>query len=213
MNFLHRDLGTIVEDDLRSLIENRVPETKHIEYKAAFNDLSEADKKVELLADLTSFANTDGGVLFVGISTKDGLPLDLKGLPVSEFDGARNRVEQILDNGVEPRIYHEIKEIPIGSDGKAVMAIRVRRSWNQPHRVVAEKSNRFCARNSGGKYDMDVEHCVWTIRNGGAANSRRAHAIDGSPAGWCSERSRAEAACAVRVRHSVLGNGPREPSG
>ncbi len=62
-------------------------EGKIIEYKEALPGDSDKDKR-EFLADVSSFANTAGGVLYLGIREDSGVPVELTGLPVGQVDDA-----------------------------------------------------------------------------------------------------------------------------
>jgi hypothetical protein len=50
----------------------------------------------------------------------------------------------------------QIKVIPIKAGGN-ILLIRVPRSYNPPHRIVRQNSNRFWARSSAGKFEPDVD--------------------------------------------------------
>ena len=42
------------------------------------------------------------------------------------------------------------------NNGNPVIVLRIPRSWTAPHMVLHRGVTRFCGRNSGGKYDLDV---------------------------------------------------------
>ena len=66
-------------------------------------------------------------------------------------------MEQIARGGIEPRISGlRMKAVPLAAGGQ-VLALRVPRSWNPPHPVVAQNSNRFYARHSAGVHEPNVE--------------------------------------------------------
>jgi hypothetical protein len=152
MALLHRELGSITVDDLQALVDNAVPESKHLDYKLQV-DLSK-EQRESVLADLSSFANADGGDLVVGVASSEGLPINIVGVPVVDFDQWRNRLEQILELGVSPRINYHVHAVPVSQD-KLVAIVRVQRSWNPPHRV--ESNSRFYMRTSGRRHVMDLD--------------------------------------------------------
>ena len=88
------------KSDLLSLIEDRVPEGKNIEYKSALPNNSDRDKK-EFLADVSAFSNSSGGYILFGIFEKSGLPVDLKGLGDIDIDAAILRFENFLRDGMK----------------------------------------------------------------------------------------------------------------
>lgn len=148
-------INDITEAHLARLIEAAVPERQELDYKRDRYGRSDADKK-EFLADISSFANTAGGHIVIGMAEDGGEPTDLVGVD-GDVDAEKQRLESIAHNGLEPPLHGlRIASVPINA-GKHAIVIRVPRSWNPPHRVVAHGSNRFWARNSGGKYEPKVE--------------------------------------------------------
>jgi predicted HTH transcriptional regulator len=64
------NVDQISETDLRSLTETGVPEGIAMDYKRASYGNSDADTR-EFLKDVSSFANTAGGHLILGIEEAD----------------------------------------------------------------------------------------------------------------------------------------------
>jgi hypothetical protein len=147
-------LEDITEGDLVALIENEVREGRTIDYKRELPGGNDASKK-EFLADVSSFANTSGGDLIFGMDEVEALPTEIVGLQSGDLDKERQRLESIMASGLEPRIRYEIRDVNC-DDGKRVLILRIDRSWSGPHRVVFQQSDRFCGRNSSGKYSLDV---------------------------------------------------------
>ena len=140
-------------DALRALITNGVREGKTIEYKHAMPGTAESNV-VPFLATVSSFANTAGGDLLLGIDAVDGVPTALPGIEIDNLDQETLRLEQVLRNGLEPRLPHiDIRAISV-SDDNYVLVIRVPKSWIAPHRV--KRNSKFYARNSAGRYELDV---------------------------------------------------------
>lgn len=151
---INKQLNQINLDDLNSLVQNSVLEGKTIEYKEKLPENSDIDRK-EFLADVSSFANTSGGDLIFGISSTDGLPKEAIGVEITNIDAEKLKYEEIVRNGLEPRINFSIHTITLIS-GKAVLIFRVGRSWLGPHRVIFKGHDKFYARNSAGKYSLDT---------------------------------------------------------
>lgn len=139
---------------IASLLRNRVPEGRLYEYKQALPSSSDRDVK-EFLADVSSFANSSGGTLLFGIREEGGVPVELSGLKVQDIDAEILRLDAFIRDGVEPRI-PGIHIVPISLDSELILALEVPRSWALPHAVVARGHWRFYARNSAGKYPLDV---------------------------------------------------------
>ena len=140
-------------DSLQALIANSVSESKTIEYKRAMPGKADSDV-VPLIAAVSSFANTDGGDLLIGVEENKGVPVKLPGLEIEDLDKEKLRIENMLLNGVDPRlppvVIHAIKT----EEDRYVLIIRVPHSWTAPHRVINNKN--FYVRNSSGKQALDV---------------------------------------------------------
>lgn len=152
-----KNINQIEQIDLQNLIDQEVREGKVIEYKRdLYGDT--ADEKKEFLADVSSFANTAGGDLIIGMDEEQGLPTQIVGVTLSNPDQAIQRLENIIRDGLEPRLpgvdMHLISlQAP---QGKHVILIRIRKSWIAPHRVTFRGDSKFYGRNSTGKYPLDV---------------------------------------------------------
>lgn len=136
--------------DIEALKDNAVAEGKSIEYKKV---LSSNDK---FLAGLSAFANTVGGDFIIGIEAEKGVPVNLTGLILTDTDAERLRLEQIIQNGLEPRLPTASLNMKFlkSLTGEDFIFIRVNKSWLAPHRV--KSNNQFYGRNSAGKFPMDV---------------------------------------------------------
>jgi Putative DNA-binding domain len=156
-----KSVDTITVEDIKSLVANQVAESRTLEYKEQLPGNSDDEKK-EFLADISSFANASGGDIIYGISElrdangkTTGLPEEAKGLK-SNADAEIRRLESMLQDGLEPRI-PGVRTVQIeGFSNGPVIIIRVPKSWNSPHMVVFKNFSRFFARNSAGKYQLDV---------------------------------------------------------
>ncbi|ACB95926.1 putative transcriptional regulator [Beijerinckia indica subsp. indica ATCC 9039] len=154
MSLLDIFLDKVTEADLNNLISTCVPESPTIDYKRDTYGNSEGDKR-EFLADVSSFANTIGGDIVIGIDEAGGLPTAVKPL-TGDIDAEVRRLESIALSGIEPRLTNlRIRSVPVAG-GHAII-VRVPRSFVPPHRVIAQNSNRFYARAGTKKYEPNVE--------------------------------------------------------
>ena len=147
-------LDRITEADLDTLISIGVPESTIIDYKRDLYGNSDSEKR-EFLADVSSFANTIGGDIVIGMDESGGLPTATAPL-TGDLDAEIRRLENIALTGLEPRIGNlRIRSVTV-SGGRAII-VRVPRSFIPPHRVIAQGSNRFYARAGSQKYEPNVE--------------------------------------------------------
>jgi len=142
---------------LESLVNNEQIETKRLEVKSELPGNTRAEK-IEFLADISSLANTAGGDLIFGVKQdKDtGKISELVGIKKGNIDNEIQCLENMMRDGIQPRI--PVKEIfPVPwLNKKTILIIRVSKSMIGPHRIIFGGHDKFYARNANGKYPMDV---------------------------------------------------------
>ena len=154
MALFDKQLELITEDDLTSLLESQEREGYQIEYKRAVLFQNKQDK-LDFLAAVTSFANSIGGDLLIGVAANAGIPVGLPGWEGIDLDQEKLRIENLLRDQVEPRVSFKLREIRLQT-GATVILLRVPWSWAQPHMVRMDHVNRFYYRHSAGKDIMNV---------------------------------------------------------
>jgi hypothetical protein len=155
MALLDIPLEKITEKDLLRLIDAGAAESLHIDYKQQTYGNGENDHG-EFLADVSSFANTLGGDVVIGMTEAKGVPQSFTPF-TGDADKERRRLEDIARTGLEPRIRNlRVRALPLAQGGH-VFIVRSPRSYLPPHRVFYKNRNRFWARASSGKYEPNVE--------------------------------------------------------
>lgn len=155
MSFFSKPLESLEESDLQTLLDDEVPEGKTIDYKEALPGNSDSDKK-EFLYDISSFANTSGGHLIFGIKEDGGVPTDICGLDIQDADTVILKLENRIRDGIAPRIPGVAARAISLSNDRVVIVFRIPRSFSQPHMTTVRNASKFYARNSAGKYQLDV---------------------------------------------------------
>ncbi|WP_298261385.1 ATP-binding protein [Bradyrhizobium sp.] len=146
----------ISEAHLSEQVSAGVPEGVLVDYKRDMYGRADADVK-EFLKDVSSFANSSGGHLAIGIDEVGGVPSAISALS-GDPDQDLQRLESLVRDGLEPRISGlRMKAISISGGGGYVLLLRIPKSWNPPHRVSARNTNRIYGRNSAGAYEFSVE--------------------------------------------------------
>lgn len=170
---LPRELEKITEEDMKSLVNGGVVESKTIEYKSALPGDTDLDKK-EFLADVSSFANAVGGLMIFGIAAdnKSGVPVSMVGMDIQNPDSEISRLENLIRSGLEPRLPKIHTRSLMLSNGSSVILIKVDRSWLAPHRVIFKSHGHFYSRSSNGKYPMDVSELRTAFGLTGAVSER-----------------------------------------
>ena len=152
----YKTFKEIEEGDLQGLIDNRVSEGITIDYKKVLNIQKPSDKK-EFLNDISSFANTQGGYIIYGMKEEIGIASELCGITLENTDIGIQKLENLIRDGLEPRVYGtQIKTVNLSS-GRYALVIRIHRSFNPPHMVTIDGHRKFYGRNSSGKYPLNVE--------------------------------------------------------
>lgn len=149
--------------DVRALRDDGVGESRTLDYKLTLPGTGDEEKK-EFLADVSAFANTAGGVLLFGVATgreggrDTGIPVEIKGIGDVNADAETLRLNQILRDGLSPRLSPvEMRVVPGDDQSPSVLAVAVPRSMNGPHAVWFKKSGKFFRRSAADKYQADVE--------------------------------------------------------
>lgn len=152
-------IGRAFEDisavDLKALVEGGATERRDLEFKQALPNKSD-DQVREFLADVSSLANTQGGDLLFGIQETAGIATDITPIASQDVDGDILRLDNLVRDGLEPRIAGVKTRWIELSPGAGVILMRIPASFATPHRIRFRNSGRFFARSSRGKYEMDT---------------------------------------------------------
>jgi hypothetical protein len=145
---------------IEALVANQIPEGRTLDYKDKLPGWGKEDRK-EFLADVSALANAVGGDIIYGVSERrengkpTGMPESVSGLGSITLDAELLRLENIIRDGIEPRIIGLQVTAVEGCPAGPVIVIRVLKSHVGPHMIKAGDS-RFYSRNSRGKYPLDV---------------------------------------------------------
>jgi len=146
---LDKAFAQVSKPDISALVDNEVKESRTLEYKERLPGNTDDDKK-EFLADVSSLANASGGHLLFGVKEKrdedgraTGRPEVAHGLAKINTDLEIGRLENILRDGLDPRVpgvrFREIAGFPKGP----VIIAHVPKSWSAPHMVTYKGASRF----------------------------------------------------------------------
>lgn len=153
---IDKPLEKITFADIDRFVQEKWPEGKTVDYKRDTYGGKDDDKK-ELLKDVSSFANTLGGDILIGVDEDKGVPTGIPGVTLLDIDKEKLRLEGIIRQGLEPRVEFGIHHVSTPS-ATLVLIIRVKESLLFPHRVVFQgKFGEFWARSSAGKFSMDTD--------------------------------------------------------
>ncbi|NGP76531.1 ATP-binding protein [Balneolaceae bacterium YR4-1] len=134
------------ESDIQSLIDNNIEENIHLEFKSsgAFSK-SDSSKKLGIAKTVSSFANSDGGIVIYGINEEEHTANSLSYIDGNEF--TKEWLEQIIGTNINRRIGGvEIYPIRFEDDiAKSVYVVKVPPSSIAPHMI---KDNKYYGRRN-----------------------------------------------------------------
>jgi hypothetical protein len=149
-------LNDISIKDIETVVQNRIPESRTLDYKLDVHPEGDAGNK-EFLKDISAFANTAGGYLIYGVEEKKGIPAAIKGVEVDDFDKLRQRFDNLLRTGVDPPIRGvEFRQVDF-TESKKIIVVRVSKSVARPHVVKIKEHFRFYGRSSSGVHPLEVD--------------------------------------------------------
>lgn len=160
---VYTSLETIFAESIRQLVANAYAERRTLDYKRDLPGSTDSARK-DFLADVCSFANSEGGTILYGIDEErdadgrpTGRPKSVHGVDSQGLDRVLLGLDSMIRDGIDPRVPAvEWKTLDNVEPGKHVVALRIPRSWTRPHMVTFRGTSRFYARNGSGKYQLDV---------------------------------------------------------
>ncbi len=128
-----QDLAEYTPTDIQSLIDNSVEESIHLDFKAAAALDKSEKKKDEIAKDVSSFANSDGGIIVYGISEKEHCADSLSFIDGNTY--TKEWIEQVINSKINKKIVG-VQIFPVRFDNKitqTVYVVKIPRSDNIPH--------------------------------------------------------------------------------
>jgi hypothetical protein len=167
---------------VQRLVDDQVPESLVLDYKRKPYDLAVAEAKIELAKDASSFANSQGGALLLGIgekknALKQSVPVRTYGVhPTPEYEA---RVRDVLAASLSPPLPEaRVMWIPKVGDGRAgIYLLWHPESWLSPHMVQDRIERRYYRRDADVSRpvpmgEQDVER-LYRVRAAGEERASR----------------------------------------
>lgn len=160
-----KPINKIESIDIETLVSEEVQESRTLDYKQKLPS-KDAGEKTEFLIDIAAFANAAGGDLIFGIKEKVGLDGKRTGVPESSInecgleginlDESVRRLDDIIQQGIDPRVNGVRIQIIKGFPKGPIIVVRVPKSLMAPHMVTFNKNSLFYSRNNGGNYRLSA---------------------------------------------------------
>ena len=138
-HFGGKEIAQIDPDEIKALVDNRVPEDQHLDYKQVPWKETD-DGRRELLHDVTALANAKGGYLVVGLGTNKvgGQDVPSGFAPLQRPGKLAKRILDICFHYVDPRM-QGLEAGPVlvplarGSEDATVVLVHIPPSNQRPH--------------------------------------------------------------------------------
>lgn len=90
------------EQDINNLISNKAEETINLDFKSSDSLGTQEQKKKELAKDVSSFANSEGGIIVYGIRENNHVAESLSFIDGSNF--TKEWIEQVIHSNIHRKI-------------------------------------------------------------------------------------------------------------
>jgi hypothetical protein len=182
-----RPLRQVRESDIRRLVESGLEEHLQLEYKSALYEDSDRGRR-DLLLDICMFANTEGGILLIGVPERrdeEGQPTGtpdpggVLGVELPNPEAVLSAYDARVMEAIEERLPLESTSIDVGN-GRRVVAIRVPNSANKPHSARHKGHIYFPSRRERQLYHMTVREIKELVMRTGSRLQQSKEALERS---------------------------------
>jgi len=160
-------------DDLKFLCDTATPESLNLEFKEKENsntpEISKTDKR-NIAQTVSSFANSEGGILIFGVRTfkKDGVDVAGELKPIANVESFARHFEAVCAFNISPDLTSiDIRAID-AEDGNGFVICTVGRSDRRPHMSTAPGVHTYYRRSFEGSVPMapnEVRDQILAIRD------------------------------------------------
>ena len=133
------DKEEYTEEDINSLIRNKAEESLNLEFKSGDSLGFESKKKKEIAKDVSSFANSAGGIIIYGINENNHVAESLSFLDGNSI--TKEWLEQIINSNIHRKI-EGLLIIPVRFENnvsKTAYVIKIPESNQAPHMASDNK--------------------------------------------------------------------------
>jgi hypothetical protein len=147
--------------DLQKLVDDKVPESLTLEYKASNALGRENDQRTELVKDVTAFANSAGGQIIYGIAEQR----EAEGVSYSLDDGVDSTrispewIDQVIASNASPRLQGlRIVPVPLEATNRVAYVLTIPQATSfAPHQnTYDQKYYRRSEGRSTAMYDYEI---------------------------------------------------------
>lgn len=143
-SFFQTPISEIKLEDIKLLVDNKIPESQILDYKR--DNYTDSG---ELAKDISAFANTNGGYLILGVSEEiknkkpTGIPREIVG--IQEDPNLVKRLCDMIINSVSPQPHVNFSKLidVQDKDERLSLVIHVPKSFDSLHMVTVKGKHQF----------------------------------------------------------------------
>jgi Putative DNA-binding domain len=156
-----------LESDIVEMIKNQAKENLNLDYKACAALAKTDGKKTEVSKDVSSFANSAGGVIIYGVSERDYLPIEIdSGFDPTEI--SKEWLENIINSNIHPKIDNlHINQIDLKSQGigKVIYVVTIpQATFMAPHQAQDKRYYKRYNFQSAPMDDYEIKDILNRVR-------------------------------------------------
>jgi schlafen family protein len=145
-----KTLAEITSADVRHFAL-RFSEGLRVEYKSAMTD----SVRQKIPAIISSFANSYGGVLVIGITTSQGAAVEpVEGYTTPDREELSLSIQNSCIENVNPPLFPRTRQIPSDISGKSFLVVEMDASAEAPHAI--ENSRKVYVRTGDSSRSYDI---------------------------------------------------------
>jgi len=142
------------EEDIKQICKDKIAEDQRLDFKRELK-LEPLKERFELLKDITSFANAQGGIIIYGIETEkteEFGEIAKNHCPNSDAS-LIDSANRIIYSSVSPKIDVKLHQIPASSGGFYIIAY-VAQSYLKPHSFNWKRETRWYIRRNQDNFPL-----------------------------------------------------------
>lgn len=152
------EVDNLTSEKMEKILELKFVENNQLDYKETLDFERRRETYKELLKDITSFANSRGGMIIIG-SKEPSEDVDLKDqiVGIENSKTLSEDMERVCANSIEPRIPGLVITYIKVLNEKELILIYIPPSIIKPHMVDYNKHRSFYIRHSESSVPMSVQ--------------------------------------------------------
>ncbi len=145
---LSKPVSSLTWADIEGLTSSGEPESVVLDYKRAISGSDPRDKG-ELAKDVSAFANSQGGLILIGVEERGAKPVHPP-IGIERMLGQQKVeewIDQVIASNISPRVPVAMQVIDHPTeDSRCIVAIQAPASPRAPHMVTTDGDNRYYRR-------------------------------------------------------------------